>query len=194
MSVLGDKYISSVNLGLTEQDKINSASVDLAIRNKITLVSFGGYKRRSLIEKMDVNPYDQMFVSNDDFEPIVRHTDVDLDDFPNGLWVRPGVGVLCSTEAILRIPKDAVGQVLLKSSRGREFYQSCMAGFFDNGFHGQGTLEIYGPVVPIFFQTGMKIVQMRFDQLEEYSRDYSTQPDAKYQYQTGPTPSRDHRW
>ena len=192
--VLGDRYIRNVDLGLTAQDKVNPASVDLAIGNKITLVTFGGYKNKSVIERGDDDPYRQMVVDANRYEPIIRHIDLDLDEFPNGIWVRPGVGVLCSTVADLRIPKDVVGQVLLKSSRGREFYQSCMAGYFDNGFHGQGTLEIYAPVIPIFLQTGLKIVQMRFDELTEYEMTYQTQPDAKYAGQKGPTASRDHRW
>lgn len=196
--VLGNAYLEAIaeKAGFADQ-KINPASVDLEIGNKITLVTFGGYQSRSKIDRIggnDGDPYQQMFVDNDKFEPVIRHTDVDLDEFPNGIWVRPGVGVLCSTKSDLRIPKDVVAQALLKSSRGREFYQSCMAGYADNGFPGQLTLEIYAPVVPIFFQTGLRIVQLRFDELTEYTMDYTTQPDAKYIGQQGPTASRDSRY
>lgn len=189
--VLGNTYIEANSdvIGLDGQ-QINSASVDLAIGNKIILVNFGGYKPKSVL-KNDIDPYSQMLVDAAEYEPVIRHTEVDLNDFPDGIWIRPGVGVLCTTESTLTIPKDVVGQVLLKSSRGREFYQSCMAGYFDNGFHGQGTLEIYAPVIPIFFQTGLKIVQMRFDKLSEVSYDYTEQPTAKYVGQTGPTASKD---
>jgi deoxycytidine triphosphate deaminase len=190
---LGNEWMESnaVGMGIADQ-QINSASVDLSIGNKIILVSFEGYKKKSLLaEARGYNPHQQMLVNAAEYEPTIRHTEVDLNDFPDGVWIRPGVGVLCSTQAHINIPVDVVGQVLLKSSRGREFYQSCMAGFFDNGFYGEGTLEIYAPVIPIFFQTGLKIVQMRFDKLEEVSRAYTSQPTAKYLGQIGPTGSRD---
>lgn len=180
-------------LGISGQ-KINSASVDLEISNKIKLLTFGGYKPKSLIKKPDYNPYNQILVDANDFEPIVKETEVDLDEFPDGIWIRPGVGILCDTKSHLTIPDNMVGQVLLKSSRGREFYQSCMAGYFDNGFPGTGTLEIYAPVIPIFFQTGLKIVQMRYDELKDYSFTYRDQVDAKYLNQSGPTGSRDAKF
>lgn len=193
--VLGNEYLERnfMSLGI-EGQQINSASVDLEIGNKIILVTFGGYKKKAIVTKADVkgeDPHSMMLVDGADYEPIIKHTEVDLDDFSEGIWVRPGVGVLCSTKSTLHIPDNAVGQVLLKSSRGREFYQSCMAGFFDNGFYGQGTLEIYAPVIPIFFKTGLKIVQMRFDGLSDSSFTYKTQPTAKYAGQQGPTGSKD---
>lgn len=191
--VLGDKFISdnAQELGI-EGQQINSASVDLAIGNKIILVNFNGYKPQSLVASPTVpDPYQMMFVDAAEYDPIIRHTEVDLDDFPSGIWVRPGVGVLCTTESYLRIPKNVVGQFVLKSSRSREFYQSCMAGYFDNGFHGEGTLSIYPPIVPIFFKKGMKIGQMVYEELDASSFDYTTQPTAKYAGQTGPTASKD---
>lgn len=191
--VLGNDFIENniEQLGLKGQ-QVNPASVDLTIGNKIILVNFNGYKRQSLVANPSMpDPYQMMFVDATEYDPIIRHTEVDLNDFPSGIWVRPGVGVLCTTESTVAIPDNAVGQVLLKSSRGREFYQSCMAGFCDNGFVGQVTLELYGPVVPIFFQTGLKVVQMRFDELTQSSFTYATQPTAKYQGQQGPTASRD---
>lgn len=193
--VLGNSFMeqNKDSLGIAGQ-KINPASVDLEIGNKLKLLTFNGYKPKSLISKPDYNPYDQILVDGNDFEPVIKETEVDLDEFPNGIWIRPGVGVLCDTKSNLTIPDNVVGQVLLKSSRGREFYQSCMAGFFDNGFTGTGTLEIYAPVIPIFFQTGLRIVQMRFDSLTDYSFTYKEQHDAKYLNQSGPTSSRDAKF
>lgn len=188
---LGNKFLEVNKDGLgIQNEKINSASVDLAIGDKLTLVTFDGYKPKSSIRKLNnADVYQSMLVDAKEYEPRIRYTEVDLNQFPEGLWIRPGVGVLCATEANLKIPKDVVGQVLLKSSRGREFYQSCMAGYFDNGFEGQGTLEIYAPVIPIFFEKGLKIVQMRYDALNEFDTTYAEQLDQHYMNQTGPTPS-----
>lgn len=187
--VLGNKFIEQ--LGLEEQ-QINSASVDLTIGDKIIIVDFDGYeKKSSIIQQNEVNPYNQMVVDAREYEARIRHTEVDLSEFPEGVWIRPGVGILVSTEATVEIPDDVVGQVILKSSRGREFYQLVNAGYFDNGFKGQGTLQLYAPVVPILILPGMKMVQMVFHTLKKFDFTYAEQPTAKYQNQAGPTASKD---
>lgn len=188
MSVYGNIMLKDL---APEGSQINPASIDLPISNKVILVTFDGYKDLAIIKAPNpVSPYELMFVDGREHEPVIRYTEVDLDEYPNGIWVRPGIGVLCSTPRI-EMPYDAVGQVLLKSSRGREFYQSCMAGYVDNSFHGDITLELYAPVIPIFLQTGMKIVQLRIDELKGQDFGYDTQPTAKYYGQTGPTGSKD---
>lgn len=189
MSVVGDVELKKLGIA-GEKDQINSASIDLAISNKIILVDFQGYISK-LADIETKNPYEQMFVDALYWEAKIRHTHVDLNQFPAGIWIRPGVGILASTASKVKIPKDRVGQVLLKSSRARDFVQSCMAGFHDNGFEGHTTLELYPPVVPIKIIPDMKIVQLRVDDLSGFSFDYSTQHDQKYMNQEGPTPSRD---
>lgn len=193
--VLGNEYIDAVIKNRSDKDKVNSASLDLALGNQVTLVNFGGYQPKSILKNANgPDPYQQMLVDASEYEPIIRYTEVDLKDFPSGIWVRPGVGILCHTATELHIPKDAVGQIILKSSRGREFYQLANAGYFDNGFKGQGTLQLHAPVIPIFLQEGLRIVQMRFDELTESSFDYSTQEDAKYQNSKGVMPSADAKY
>lgn len=179
-----------------DKEQINSASTDLEIDDKITLVDFGGYhKKKTIVESYTApNPYNSMFVDGSEYEPTIRHTELDLKEFPEGIWVRPGVGILASTKSFFKMPHNVVGQILLKSSRGREFYQSCMAGFIDNGFQGNITLEIYAPVVPIFIGSGLRIVQVRFDSLEESDFHYGEQPSAKYHGQVGVQGSKDARY
>lgn len=189
MAVKGNDYLEAKFEG-----KVNPASVDLEISNEIVLVHFGGFKPRLSIQRPDFDPYSQILLDAADFEPVIRNVSVDLNNHPSGIWVRPGVGILCTTKTYVKMPDNVVGQVLLKSSRGREFYQSCLAGFIDNGFEGQITLELYAPVVPIFLQTGFRIVQLRVDTVEDFSMTYKTQPDAKYLGQMGPTISKDHKW
>lgn len=188
MSVFGERFLlqHAATMGLIGE-KINPASIDLKIGNKVTLVHFGGYKPKKVVQAPDYDPYQQILVDAQDFEPIYRHTEVDLKDFPEGIYIRPGVGCLLTTQSEIRMPVDMVGQVLLKSSRGRDFYQSCLAGFIDNGFNGELTLEIYAPVVPILLKDGMEIVQVRFDGMEGVGRSYT----GKYQGQIGPTAARD---
>jgi deoxycytidine triphosphate deaminase len=176
-----------------EHDLINSASIDLAISNEIILVDFQGYKEQTKVQTPGrlKDPYSQMFVDVKDWEAVIRHTKVDLGEFPEGIWVRPGVGVLASTQSVVTIPDNMVGQILLKSSRARDFVQSVMAGFHDNGFSGQTTLEIYAPVVPIKLVPNMRVVQLRLDKVEKYGYTYREQETQKYMNQVGPTPSKD---
>lgn len=190
--VLGNKKFTELNIA----DGIaNPASLDLTIGNKITLVNFEGYKSGSaIIQQNKVDPHRMMLVDAKEYEPTIRYTEVDLNDFPDGVWVRPGVGILCTTETTFKMPEDVVGQVILKSSRGREFFALANAGYFDNGFQGQGTLQIHAPVIPIFLQTGMRVVQMVFHQVDGSTFHYGEQPDAKYQYQVGPQGSKDAKF
>lgn len=193
---LGDKYQSVIVSTWNDGDytKQNSASLDLEIGNKVKLITFGGYKPKSLISKPDYDPYQQMLVDGAEFEPVVRETEVDLDQFPQGVWIRPGVGVLLETKAEIKIPDNVTAQAVLKSSRGREFYQLMGAGFYDNGFKGQGNIQLCGSVIPIYLETGLRIVQLVFNQLTDYSFTYAQQPDAKYQNQTGVQGSKDARF
>ena len=193
---LGNKYQEVLVSNWMDGDytKQNSASLDLEIGNKVKLVSFGGYKFRNLIEQPGVDPYSMMFVPNSAFEPIVREVELDLDEFPDGIWVRPGVGVLLETKAEIHIPDNVTAQAVLKSSRGREFYQLMGAGFYDNGFKGQGNIQLCGSVIPIYLETGLRIVQLVFNGLTDYSYTYAEQPDAKYQNQTGVQGSKDAKF
>jgi len=186
-----DRLVSDNDLNAVQ---VNSASLDVKIGNKVKLITFGGYLPKSIIQKPDYDPYQQMLVDAREFEPVVKETGVDLNDFPEGLWIRPGVGVLLETMDKLYIPKYTTAQAVLKSSRGREFYQLMGAGFYDNGFEGQGNIQLCGTVIPIFLETGLRIVQLVFNQVTETDFDYSTQPDAKYQNQTGVQGSKDARF
>lgn len=194
--ILGNQYAEQniEALGLVGQ-QVNSASTDLNIGNKIILVTFGGYKSKNkLLPLTPSDPYSQILVDANEWEPTIIHTEVNLDDFDSGIWIRPGVGVLCTTQSTVKLPANVVGQVLLKSSRAREFVQMCVSGYFDNGFEGEGTLALYAPVIPVRLFSGMKISQIILHELKDASFDYSTQPTAKYQGQTGPTASKDAKY
>jgi len=49
---------------------------------------------------------------------------------------------LASTIEYIRMPDDVAGQLLLKSSVGREWIDHSLAGFIDPGFEGELTLEL----------------------------------------------------
>lgn len=72
----------------------------------------------------------------------------------------------CSVEAF-KFPKDLAGRCEGKSSLGRMGLAiHVTAGFFDPGFEGTATLELFNAnTMPIRIYPGMKIAQMSFHQM-----------------------------
>ena len=58
-------------------------------------------------------------------------------------WLKPGECLLVGTLEKFSIPDNIAVELKLKSSRAREGLSHALAGHFDNGFHGVGTLEIH---------------------------------------------------
>lgn len=61
----------------------------------------------------------------------------------NPYWLKPGECLLVGTLEKFDIPDDVAVELKLKSSRAREGLSHALAGHFDNGFNGVGTLEIH---------------------------------------------------
>lgn len=58
-------------------------------------------------------------------------------------WVQPKEFLLLSTREVFNVPNHIIGEFKVKSSRAREGFTNCLAGFIDPGFYGSTiTLEI----------------------------------------------------
>lgn len=109
--------------------------------------------------------------------------------------IMPGQFLLGHTEESVGISERMVGRLEGKSSLARLGLVVHEAGFFDPGFRGQCTLELFNLApVPIQLYPGQKIVQMAFDFLSSAAeRPYGTAGlGSKYQDQIGATASRAH--
>lgn len=102
--------------------------------------------------------------------------------------------VLGSTRETISLPDNIVACIEGKSSLARlglQIHQT--GGWIDAGFSGQITLEMVNANVrPITLTAGMPIAQIVFFETEHCEVPYGMKKDAKYQGQTGPTPSRYH--
>lgn len=105
---------------------------------------------------------------------------------------------LASTIECVRFGPEMVGRLEGKSSIGRlGLTAHVTAGFFDPGFEGHATLELFNAnMAPILLWPGMKICQMSFHSLSSPSmRPYGhDELGSKYQDQPrGPQGSQVHR-
>ncbi|HEY9750524.1 MAG TPA: hypothetical protein V6C63_17715 [Allocoleopsis sp.] len=108
-------------------------------------------------------------------EPEVICIDIDLEGTSAGdpYFLKSGDRILIASLETFNLPEDVSGQFLLKSSRGREFYEHLLAGWCDPGWHGSKlTMEIINHSLrrlPIY--KGFRIGQMIFYGLDSLPRD-----------------------
>ena len=103
----------------------------------------------------------------------------------------PGEVVLATTAEVIRMPRDVVGDLKLKSSLGRLWLNHSLSGWIDCNFQGQVTLELQnlGPY-PRKLRRGMRVAQIVFLQMEEPPEvAYGERGTGHYQGQTGTTRS-----
>ena len=103
----------------------------------------------------------------------------------------PGEVILACTQETIRMPRDVVGDLKLKSSLGRLWLNHSLSGWIDCNFHGQVTLELQnlGPY-PRALSTGIRIAQIVFYQMESPPIvAYGEKSAGHYQGQQGPTQS-----
>ena len=107
------------------------------------------------------------------------------------LTLFPGEVVLGTTRELIKMPRDVVGDLKLKSSLGRLWLNHSLSGWIDCNFQGQVTLELQnlGPY-PRKLTTGMRVAQIVFLQMEEPPEvAYGEKGTGHYQGQTGTTRS-----
>lgn len=75
----------------------------------------------------------------------------------------PGEVILATTQEYLKMPRDVVCDLKLKSSLGRLWLNHSLSGWIDCGFEGQVTLELQnlGPY-PRELVKGMRVAQLVF--------------------------------
>lgn len=103
----------------------------------------------------------------------------------------PGEVILATTREYLRMPRDVVADLKLKSSLGRLWLNHSLSGWIDCNFQGQVTLELQnlGPH-PRKLSAGMRVAQLVFLQMESPPEvAYGEGGCGHYQGQTGATPS-----
>jgi len=79
----------------------------------------------------------------------------------------PGEVILGTSLEIVRLPRDVVGDLKLKSSLGRLWLNHSLSGWIDCNFQGQVTLELQnlGPHARKL-SAGMRVAQIVFHQME----------------------------
>src|SRR5262245_33426842 len=75
----------------------------------------------------------------------------------------PGEVILATTREFIKMPRDVVCDLKLKSSLGRLWLNHSLSGWIDCNFHGQVTLELQnlGPY-PRILTAGMRVAQLVF--------------------------------
>jgi dCTP deaminase len=104
--------------------------------------------------------------------------------------------VLASSIEYLEFPDDMIGRLEGKSSLGRlGLLIHSTAGFFDPGFKGTATLELYNVTKwNMKLYPGMPVAQMSFFPTSNPAdTPYDSKSDAKYRNQRGPMPSQFHK-
>ena len=101
----------------------------------------------------------------------------------------PGEVVLATTREFVKMPRDVVADLKLKSSLGRLWLNHSLSGWIDCNFHGQITLELQnlGPY-PRMLHTGMRCAQLIFLAMESPPEvAYGERGRGHYQGQSGAT-------
>ena len=103
----------------------------------------------------------------------------------------PSEVVLATTVENVKMPRDVVGDLKLKSSLGRLWLNHSLSGWIDCNFQGQVTLELQnlGPY-PRKLVKGMRVAQIVFLQMESPPEiAYGEKGQGHYQNQSGTTRS-----
>lgn len=101
----------------------------------------------------------------------------------------PGEVILATTRETLKMPRDVVCDLKLKSSLGRLWLNHSLSGWIDCNFQGQVTLELQnlGPY-PRVLSAGMRIAQLVFMGMESPPEvAYGEGGKGHYQGQSGTT-------
>lgn len=105
------------------------------------------------------------------------------------LVLLPQSFVLVDTMEFVTMPQNLCGNLMLKSSRGREGLEHLHAGFFDPGFSGTATLELVNVAPwPVAIKKGQPLVQLVF--MECYPPAVGYDQTGRYNGQAEPQPSK----
>jgi dCTP deaminase len=108
----------------------------------------------------------------------------------------PGEVVLATTQEYVKLPRDVVADLKLKSTLGRLWLNHSLSGWIDCNFQGQITLELQnlGPY-PRKLNAGMRSAQLVFMGMESPPEvAYGEKGKGNYQGQTGTTRAWDEKF
>lgn len=108
--------------------------------------------------------------------------------------MKPNEVIMTSTYEKLELPPDIACELKLKSSRARQGLSHALAGWIDNGFHGNLTLELknYNCENRVGIYPGMKIGQLIFHKTKMPKKSYSGRYGG-YDRVVGYIPEKDTR-
>ncbi len=157
--------------------QIQPASIDLRLGN-----TFLEFERTNIPCIHPDNP--------DEIDSYISETHVDDGD---EIILHPGDFVLGTTYETVKIPNDLVATLEGRSSLGRlAIIVHATAGWIDNGFEGQITLELSNlGNAPVALTPGMRVSQLVVMETKSpCKRPYGAERGSKYQHQSGPAQSK----
>lgn len=147
---------------------INPTSLDVRVGNTAKLFT---WKEKSAVGWVKRKLWQWL---NWGTEPATEYLDIDLSQtsWSEPYWLKPGDRILVATLETFDLPNDVAAQFLLKSSRGREFYEHLLAGWCDPGWNNSKlTMEIINHSLkrlPLY--KGFRLGQMIFYELNAVPR------------------------
>lgn len=177
MSMLSDRSLA--DLYPHYRGAIGPASLDLALGDRLLI--WPSWVRRD----PRVDQADQWRVVDTETLP----------DREGEVWVlRPGCRYLAATHERVRIPDTMAGQIVGRSSWGRDGLAVIVgpAGFLDAGYHGNPTLELTVTGSELVVWPGATVAQLVLHELSTPADRPYGHPSrrSKYQLDRLPTPSR----
>ena len=152
---------------------VNPSSLDIRIGKRIKLMRkrFLYYPVRLLAAIFKI----QIFLTLLEEQVYWEFLSISLTSKDDPFYLLPEDKILAESLETFNFPVNISGQFVLKSSRGREFYEHLMAGYCDPGWNSSVlTLEIENrslKPLPIYY--GFPIGQIIFERMIPPEQDYS---------------------
>ena len=102
------------------------------------------------------------------------------------LLLAPGFPVVVTTAEAVNFPATLAGELVLKSSMGRQGIDMCKAGWIDPGFSGTLSVTLYSHV-HARLELGQRFIQIKFYRMDRVPESIYR---GRYQNQAGPTLAR----
>lgn len=147
-------------------ENINGASIDITLGN---VMRFEGINPRT-IDIVGESPIPMILEKSDQF------------------YIRPGEFCLAESREVFNLPNNIAAEYKLKSSLARNGLNHLLAGWCDPGWYGSTlTLELHNVMQyhTIKLQSGMKIGQVVFYEVEPVPEEKSYKIQGQYNNQKG---------
>jgi deoxycytidine triphosphate deaminase len=139
-----------------------------------------GYRCKRNVHPIDLTRRD--IDPKEYFEPVHGEYVVIGDERIEFVTVEAGYHYLLSTNEMLKVPDTHTAELVALNPR-LGFFFSHFAGFFDNGFFGTATLEIYAPIT-VRLHHKQPVAQFVFEELRSPAPSYNEKGNYQGQIQT----------